>query len=283
MLSVRGLEKTYGTRPVLTGADLHVAEGDAVALVGGNGSGKTTTLRCIVGLARPDAGRIVVDGIDAVARPREALARVSYLPQRPSFPGTLTVREVIGVAARLRHQPSRAVEREIELCGLAPVTDRFVSQLSGGERQRVGLAVTFLADVPVLVFDEPSASLDPLATRIFLARAREARAAGRAILYSTHVAADIDRLATRVALLRGGRVEMIDDPTLRGEAAIDARPLTPGERALQQLEARDDDTLDGGQGFSPAMERVGIDRRGSGERGLWERLPRAAGAGVGSR
>ena len=78
------------------------------------------------------------------------------------------------------------------------MADRFVSQLSGGERQRLGLAVSFVADVPVFIFDEPSASLDPAATRMLIERARELRRDGRAVLYTTHVAADIDALATRV-------------------------------------------------------------------------------------
>ena len=273
MLELVGLEKTYGDRRVLAGADLFVGAGEAVALVGGNGSGKTTTLRCVAGLARPDAGRVRVDGIDAIARPREAMERMSYLPQRPGFPGTLTVREVVGVAARLRRQPARVADREIDLCGLAPVAGRFVSQLSGGERQRVGLAVTFVADVPVFIFDEPSASLDPLATQMLVERARRLRREGRAVLYTTHVAADIDALATRVALLRNGRVEILDDLVLDGDAAPAFRPRTAGERALERLEVRDAVTVD-------APDERGV---AAGERGLWDRAPRAAAAAAGPR
>jgi ABC-type multidrug transport system ATPase subunit len=264
MLVLHGLEKTYGGQRVLAGADLVVSPGEAIALVGGNGSGKTTTLRCIVGLARPDSGSVHIDGIDALAHPREALERVSYLPQKPSFPGTLTVREIVGVVARLRHQPARVVDREIERCGLAPVAGRCVAQLSGGERQRVGLAVTFVADVPVFIFDEPSASLDPVATRILIERARALRLEGRAILYTTHVAADIDELATRVALLRHGRVEMRDDPQLRGTPVGPVRPATPGERALQQLE------MDQGDATGAPDERR-----------VWERVARTARPAVG--
>jgi sodium transport system ATP-binding protein len=273
MLDVHELHKQYGDRRVLAGVDLVVRGGDAVALVGGNGSGKTTTLRCIVGLARPDAGRLVVDGVDVLARPRQALERLSYLPQKPSFPGTLTVREVVDVAARLRRQPARVVDRELELCGLTGVAARFVSQLSGGERQRVGLAVTFVADVPVFIFDEPSASLDPLATRILIERARQLREEGRAVLYSTHVAADIDQLATRVALLRHGRVEMIDDSHLGADRALSARPSTAGERALQRLEGGDGGALHAVDGSHLA---------GGGSR-LWERSAGAAAVAAGQR
>jgi ABC-type multidrug transport system ATPase subunit len=272
MVELCGIEKAYAGRIVLAGADLTVQPGEAVALVGGNGSGKTTTLRCIVGLARPDRGSVRVDGIDPLADPREALARLSYLPQRPGFPGTLTVREVIAVAARLRRQTSRAVDREIERCGLTRVGDRLVSQLSGGERQRVGLAVTFVADVPTFIFDEPSASLDPLATRILIERARELRRDGRAVLYTTHVAADIDAFATRVALLRNGRVEVLDDVVPGGEPARPVRPLTAGERALDRLEVRDD-------------ANGALDDRGGAACGrrMWDRAARAAAAAAGPR
>lgn len=273
MLDIVGLEKRYGDRRVLAGADLHVGPGEAVALVGGNGSGKTTTLRCIAGLARPDGGRVRVDGIDVRSRPREALERLSYLPQRPSFPSTLTAREVIAVAARLRGQPTRVVEREIERCGLATVAARFVSQLSGGERQRVGLAVTFVAEVPLFVFDEPSASLDPAATRILIERARELRREGRAVLYSTHVATDIDRLATRVALLRRGRIDMLDEVQLQSALVVAPRPATAGERALQQLEVDDDNSVD-------AVGELGVADR---DRRVWRRFPRAAATAAGPR
>lgn len=273
MLEVTGLEKRYGDRRVLAGADLVVSGGEAVALVGGNGCGKTTTLRCVVGLARPDRGRILVGGADAIDHPRRALERLSYLPQRPWFPSPLTVREIIGVVARLRRMHPRVVDREIELCGLSRVADCPVSQLSGGERQRVGLAVTFVPDVPLLIFDEPSASLDAAAARILIDRARGLRGEGRAVLYTTHVAADIDQLATRVALLRHGRVEMFDDPELCGEGPRTARPVTPGERALQRLEA-------GGE-VAHAADR---DTRGSADDvGVWERIAGTAFAPVRQR
>ncbi|MBY0493418.1 MAG: ABC transporter ATP-binding protein [Cyanobacteria bacterium] len=270
MIELLGVEKAYGERIVLAGADLVVNQGESVALVGGNGSGKTTTLRCIAGLARPDRGRVRVDQIDVLMQTREALDRLSYLPQRPAFPGTLKVREVIGVAAQLRKQPARAVDREIERCGLVLVADRFVSQLSGGERQRLGLAVTFVAAVPVFIFDEPSANLDPSATRMLIDRARELRRDGRAVLYTTHVAADIDALATRVALLGGGRIEVLNDLELGHAPPLAAR--TAGERALERLEARHD-----------AKTTLDDDCVAAGGAGLRERGPRAAATAAGPR
>jgi Cu-processing system ATP-binding protein len=207
MLTLAGIGKSFGARSVLSDLALEVGAGESVALVGANGSGKTTTLGCIVGLVRPDRGHITIAGIDVSRRPSEARAHLSYLPQRPVFPLTLTVRETIAVVARLRRLAADSVDREIDACGLMALADRNVGHLSGGERQRLAMAVAFLPSVDLYIFDEPSANLDPTASRILFQRARQLKRDGRALLFTTHVPADVRHLATRVALLRGGRVE----------------------------------------------------------------------------
>jgi ABC-type multidrug transport system, ATPase component len=161
MVTLTAITKMFGSRRVLDGVDLEIGAGESVAMLGANGSGKTTTLRCIVGLARPNAGRIVVGGIDLAGDSRRARARLSYLPQKSVFPPTLTVRETLAVVARLRGISAGTVDRELDSCGLAALADRDVGHLSGGERQRLAMAVAFLPTVDVYLFDEPSANLDP--------------------------------------------------------------------------------------------------------------------------
>lgn len=207
MLALTGVTKSFGSRRVLTGVDLEIAPGESVALLGANGSGKTTTLRCVVGLARADGGRIAIGGIDAAQRPIDARRRLSYLPQKSSFPLTLTVRETLEVVARLRALGRADIEREIELCGLSTLAGCSVAHLSGGERQRLAMAVAFLPAVELYLFDEPSANLDPAASRILFQRARQLTREGRTLLFTTHIPADVRHLATRVALLRDGRIE----------------------------------------------------------------------------
>jgi ABC-type multidrug transport system ATPase subunit len=206
MLTLSGVTKSFGGRRVLDGLDLDVAAGESTALLGANGSGKTTTLRCIVGLARPDGGRVVIGGIDLARDPRAARTRLSYMAQKAAFPQTLTVRETLAVVARLRGVAARVVDREIEACGLGAVADRGVGLLSGGERQRLAIAVAFVPDVDVYLFDEPSANLDPSASRMLFDRARQMRREGRTLLFTTHVPADVRHLATRILLLRDGRI-----------------------------------------------------------------------------
>lgn len=205
ILRVSDLEKSYGPRRVLAGVEFRVEEGECVALVGGNGSGKTTILRSIAGLVRPDAGRIEIAGIDAVADGARARRNLSYLPQRPAFPGTLTVRETLEFVAELRGLPAPRVDEEIERCGLAGLAGADVGNLSGGERQRLALAAALLPEAPLALFDEPSSNLDVRATAIFLERARDIIAAGRSLLFTTHIPADLEHLAGRVVTLSDGR------------------------------------------------------------------------------
>ena len=207
MLTLTGITKSFGARRVLDRLDLQIEPGQSVALLGANGCGKTTTLRCIVGLAKPDAGRIAIGGVDLARDPLGARRRISYLPQKSTFPATLTVRETLAAVASLRGVGGDAVEREIDACGLTPLADAGVGHLSGGERQRLAMAIAFLPAVDLYLFDEPSANLDPVASRILFQRSRALSNAGRTLLFTTHVPADVRHLATRVVLLRNGRVE----------------------------------------------------------------------------
>ena len=209
MIELLGLNKTYGGRAVLSNASLTVRAGESVALVGANGSGKTTTLRCAIGLARPASGRILIDGVDLATRPCAARARLSYLAQRTDFPSTLTVREILSVVADLRGAHVRSVDREISLCGLSRLAGRTVGQLSGGERQRIAIAALFIPDVAAYLLDEPTMNLDPIGAQLLVARLAAARDARRAVLFTTHATAELDELATAVATLRDGRIALV--------------------------------------------------------------------------
>ena len=234
MLELINLQKRYGERTVLDRASLTVRRGDAVALVGANGSGKTTTLRCIVGLHHLNGGNIRIDGIDPS---RAARARLSYLPQRADFPTTLSVHEILQVVATLRDLPHEAVDREISLCGLTHLASRTIAKLSGGERQRVALAMVLMPDVNLYLLDEPIASLDADGTRLLIDRICAIRDKGAAILFTTHVGADFDRLATRVALLHGGRIESVEE-TASSYLVVDmADSASPWVKTAMELRA----------------------------------------------
>jgi ABC-type multidrug transport system ATPase subunit len=205
MLEVVGLEKAFDGRPVLRGLSLRLGPADGVALMGDNGSGKTTTLRAIMGLTVVDRGRILVDGVDAIVRPVEARRRLSYMAQKAAFPDTITVREALRVVARLRGVAPVRIDEEIADCGLEAAADARIVTLSGGQRQRVALAAALLPDVGLYLFDEPSANLDAVAGATLARRVRRLRAAGRAVLFTTHVLADVAALGARIERLENGR------------------------------------------------------------------------------
>ncbi len=210
MIELTGLNKSFGPRRVLAGASLTVRSGEGVALIGANGSGKTTTLRCAVGLTRPEAGSIRIGGKDLATQPQEALGHLSYLAQCTEFPATLTVREILTVVADLRRTPHQSVDREIARCGLGGLAGRTAARLSGGERQRVAMAAMFIPDVVAYLLDEPTLNLDPIGTRLLIHRLRKLRDEGRAVLFTTHVGGDLDDLATRVAVLQNGQILSVE-------------------------------------------------------------------------
>jgi ABC-type multidrug transport system ATPase subunit len=248
MLTLTAITKSFGERRVLDGVDLKIEAGERVALLGANGSGKTTMLRCIAGLAKADAGSIALAGFDLDADPIRARAHMSYLPQKSAFPPTLTVRETLAIVAKLRRLDAAAVDREIHACALETLATRGVGHLSGGERQRLAMAVAFLPAVDVYLFDEPSANLDPAASRLLIRRATKLAAEGRTLLFTTHVPADVRHLATRIVLLRNGRIE---------SDAAGAFELRRCERMLEREMWGDD--------HDAALPAAGLDDRGDGE------------------
>jgi ABC-type multidrug transport system ATPase subunit len=239
-VEVAGLEKSFGPVRAVDGVGFRVRPGETVALLGPNGSGKTTILKCVAGLLHPDAGSIRVAGFDLSRDYRQARHAFAFLPQEPSFAASLTAREVVRFHARLRRMPVARVEAALELAGLAGETAaRRVGELSGGMRQRLSLAVAELPEAGVLLLDEPTANLDPEAALGFRELARQWRRAGRSLLLSTHVLNDVQELADRVVVLVAGRL-VVDEPI----AALRARlrrfsrlRVEVGEPGPQHVEA----------------------------------------------
>jgi osmoprotectant transport system ATP-binding protein len=203
-----------GTRLVLRGVSLSIAEGEVVALVGRSGSGKTTMLRLVNRLLRPSAGRVAVGGRDVAEWDPIALRRqAGYAIQDVGLFPHLSVAGNIGVVPRLLGWEERRVARRTEellaLIGLPPAeyADRRPHELSGGQRQRVGLARAIAADPPVLLMDEPFGALDPI-TRAELHRefGRWQAAQPRTVVLVTHDLAEAFALAQRVAVIEDGQV-----------------------------------------------------------------------------
>jgi ABC-type multidrug transport system ATPase subunit len=209
MIRYTGFGKRFGTVVAADAIDLSVADGEALGLIGPNGSGKTTTLKALVGLVRPTAGRVTVYGLDSATSGREVRRLVGYLPQRLALPDGVTAHAALRLYARLRGAGPEQIEALLDRVDLAAAADRVVDGFSGGMRQRLGLAAALLGSPPVLALDEPSAALDPTGALLVRDLVAEARARGATVILSSHDLAEVAVLADRIALFAAGRVQAI--------------------------------------------------------------------------
>jgi len=206
VLETHDIGKRYGRRNwALRHVDLEVPDGSITALVGPNGSGKSTLLKAWVGFERPTEGYLTVDGIDPWKDRGGAIERIGYVPQAPSLYRELTVDEHVAMARTLRPRFDPSIARH-RLDDLDIPLDARADELSGGQQAQVGLALALGVRAPVLLLDEPLASLDPLARREFLHVLVEAvRADGSTALLSSHVITDIEQACDRLLVLGAGR------------------------------------------------------------------------------
>jgi sodium transport system ATP-binding protein len=229
MIEFDRLSKRYGELLAVHDLSLRVAPGEVYALLGANGAGKTTALRCLATLLRPSDGTARVDGFDVREAPLEVRRRLGFLAASMGLYARLTPRELLRYFAELHAVPreslTRRVEEGVERFGLGEFADRLCGTLSTGQRQRVSIARAVVHDPPALVLDEPTLGLDVLSGETIYAFVREARARDRAVLFSTHQMAEVELLADRVGIVARGRLTAEGTP---GElvAAAGAENLT---------------------------------------------------------
>ncbi|MEM9431457.1 MAG: ATP-binding cassette domain-containing protein [Pseudomonadota bacterium] len=214
-IALNGVEKAFGPNKVLRGVTLNVAAGESLVIIGGSGTGKSVTLKCILGLVTPDTGDILVDGA-AQGRDKDAfLARFGMLFQGGALFDSLTVWQ--NVAFRLLRGPqkrSREEAREIAIeklrrVGLRPaVADQFPAELSGGMQKRVGLARAIAAEPEIIFFDEPTTGLDPIMSGVINELIREIVVEmGATAMTITHDMSSVRAIADKVAMIHDGVVQ----------------------------------------------------------------------------
>ncbi|MFI5311794.1 MAG: ABC transporter ATP-binding protein [Gemmatimonadales bacterium] len=223
MIAFHGMQKRFGALDVLRDVSLEVRPGAVTALVGPNASGKTTLIKILLGLTRADAGDVRIGGLPADA-PGDYRRALGYMPQAARFPENLTVRDVLDLVAALRPDAARD-EELIGSFGLASAMDKKVGTLSGGTRQKVNAAIAFLFKPSLLILDEPTAGLDPVASGILKDKIRRAREGGCTVLITSHVLTELEELADDVAFLCDG--------TLRFAGSVAALLARTGEKRLE--------------------------------------------------
>jgi Cu-processing system ATP-binding protein len=206
MITFRNVVKRFGTHVAVDGLSMAIGRGEVVALLGPNGSGKTTTVKLAAGLIRPDSGEVTAGDPPRPPWNPDVRRALSFLPQRVSFPEALTGREVVDFYSRLRDLPPDRGDIVLKFAALNGAGSRSVSTYSGGMLQRLGLAVAMLPDTEVLLLDEPTAALDPEGLCAFYGLIERRRADGRTVLFTSHQVGDVERLADRFLVLVRGRL-----------------------------------------------------------------------------
>ncbi|MDM7926929.1 MAG: ABC transporter ATP-binding protein [bacterium] len=216
MIEIRDLHKRFGDKPVLGGVDLDIPDGEALVIAGRSGCGKTVLLKSIIGLIRPDRGRIRIDGEDITVMGRRELYRVrmkfGMLFQGAALFDSMTVEENVGLPLREHTRMSwpairRKVEEKLDLVGLPGIGGKKPAELSGGMRKRVGLARALMRDPSIVLYDEPTTGLDPLTS----VKINDLIAEMNDRLHITSIAVTHDMLSAfkigkRIAMLHEGRV-----------------------------------------------------------------------------
>ncbi|NNE71527.1 MAG: ABC transporter ATP-binding protein [Rhodothermales bacterium] len=228
-IRLAGLSKSFGTLNVLDGLDLEFRPGETTAVIGPNGAGKTTMIKSILGLVKPSSGEIRVLG-ESVADGHTYREHIGYMPQAPAFPENLSGREVIGLLHTFRHRRGAAELELLRRFGLDGELDKPVRTLSGGTRQKLSAVLAFMFEPAILILDEPTAGLDPVASAALKDYVHERAEAGATVVLTSHVMADLEELCDRVVFLMDGRS--------RFDGPLDALRATTGETRLERAIAQ---------------------------------------------
>ena len=243
-IRAEGLGKRYGAVDALAGLELDVAPGERMGLLGPNGAGKTTAIRLMLGMLRPTSGRVAIAGYDLATERRSALGEVGYLPGELGLIREISGAHQLRAFARLHPRPpteQRALLSRFEL-GPGDLA-RPVRQYSRGMKQKLGLVAALQHDPPVIILDEPTSGLDPVMQARLIELLDERARAGRTVLFSSHVLAEVEELCDRVAMVRAGRLIVVESVSkLRSErvrsVAITFRaPVEPAAYAVPEISA----------------------------------------------
>lgn len=205
-LEVKQAQKFYGQFQAVKDIDLTIAKGEIYALLGHNGAGKSTLIKMILGLVKPSAGTIVIEGLNYDAKNKEIKKKVGYLPERMNFYDNLTAWETIGFYAKLKGIMKKRCEEVLEQVGLKEAGHRRVGAFSKGMQQRLGLAQAIIHKPDLLVLDEPTTGLDPIGILELKEMIRNWNEEGTTILFSSHNLNDVEELAQQIGIMNRGEI-----------------------------------------------------------------------------
>jgi sodium transport system ATP-binding protein len=210
VIEVEAIVRDFGATRAVDEVSFGVEAGEVVGLLGPNGAGKTTTLRVLAGLLRPAAGKTSIAGIDMQAAPLDARRQLGFLTASTGLYDRLTGRETLQTFGRLQRLDEQTLDGRIaalaEELELQPFLDKRCGSLSSGQKQRISIARAVVHDPSAYVLDEPTATLDPLASRDILELVQRAKARNKAVLFSTHRMEEAEYLCSRLLFMRQGKI-----------------------------------------------------------------------------
>ena len=204
MIEFKDVHKKYGKLEVLKGVSFTIKDGGIIAILGPNGSGKTTSMKSFLGMVVPTKGDILFNG-KSIKNQWAYREQISYLPQIANFPNNLKVKELIAMIKNIKKLPCKDQEL-IELFGLQKHLNKSLGNLSGGPKQKVNLVLTFMVDVPYLVLDEPTSGLDPIAILALKKLILREKEKGKTILITSHILSFIEELSDEILFILEGNI-----------------------------------------------------------------------------
>lgn len=229
MLELKQICKSFGKTKVLRELNVSFSPGEITALIGPNGSGKTTMLKTVLGLVINEKGQVLVNGKD-IRNSYSYRQSIGYMPQIAHYPENLKVNELISLIRTLRNNPNRTDEELMESLNISELVGKNLGSLSGGQKQKVGAYLAFLFNPEIIILDEPTAGLDPVSTEILKKKISKAKVEKKLIIITTHIMQDAEELADRLVYLMDGSV-FIDE-------SIQSIKTRTGEMSLNKALAR---------------------------------------------
>ncbi|MEO5363946.1 MAG: ABC transporter ATP-binding protein [Magnetococcus sp. DMHC-8] len=255
MIEIADLTRMYGPTKALDAIGFQVQRGEVMGFLGPNGAGKTTAMRILAGILAPTEGSVSVAGLDMIADPVAARAKIGFLPESPPIYDEMTVREYLTYLAALRRvdcaRRRATVAHTMERCGLSHVADRLLRNLSKGYRQRAGIAQAIVHSPEVVILDEPTVGLDPIQIREIRQLIREL-GGEHSVLLSTHILPEVRMTCNRVAVINQGRI--VANDTLEG---LEQKATGVGAFFMRWNRAPDVETLLRVPGVARVREREG--------------------------